>query len=103
MVFNANAMFLMQIPLKHDIFETVNDSSNFEAKNILSQNNFEKQNVLIERSCRETFKNAITRHLTPSEDGEPPAPRLLFSVISGYFRLFQNKRRESPHQRNKLL
>ena len=61
---------------------------------------------LIERSCRETFKNVITRHLTPSEDGEPPTPSRLFSVISGYFRLFQNKRRQihiSPHQRNKLL
>ena len=40
---------------------------------------------LIERSCRETFKNAITRHLIPSEDGEPPTPSWLFPVISGYF------------------
>ena len=41
--FNANTMFLMQISLKHYIFETIGDSNNFEAKNIWTQNNFEKQ------------------------------------------------------------
>ena len=40
---------------------------------------------LIERSCRETFKNSVTHRPSPSEDGEPPTPRWLFSVISGYF------------------
>ena len=58
---------------------------------------------LIERSCRETFKNAITRHLIPSEDGEPPTPSWLFSVISGYFRLFRSYGNGPPDQRNKLL